>query len=205
MPCAGVHAAQSREPLESDSPLSPGTRWTYQGRVRWAKAGSAEVTERTVTWEMEVLDTIKRRHLLAALLKGHPGDLAWYEESTRRADYLVLRVGTSRFYLMRDQQRDVVLNRLRDEGDALVDLVKDASLFLDLPLWPGKSFGDPDQLTRQDGLYQQHRFSLRTLPDHQSVDFVPGIGITRYIYAHHGTVSEADVQLVAFRPGRRSP
>jgi hypothetical protein len=37
-----------------------------------------------------------------------------------------------------------------------------------------------------------------TGPDHSIFSFVPGVGITRYQYVHHGTVSEVDVQLVEF-------
>ena len=33
------------------------------------------------------------------------------------------------------------------------------------------------------------------------VYFVPGIGITRYVFSHHGTVAEADVRLIEFRRG----
>ena len=40
--------------------------------------------------------------------------------------------------------------------------------------------------------------AMRALTDHQFVTFVPGIGITAYIYGHHGTVSEGDVKLVEF-------
>jgi hypothetical protein len=40
-----------------------------------------------------------------------------------------------------------------------------------------------------------------TLPDHTIFSFIPGIGITRYQYVHHGTDSEVDVHLVEFHPG----
>ena len=45
-----------------------------------------------------------------------------------------------------------------------------------------------------------HVWSLtyRTSPDHQILEFVEGLGITHYVYAHHGTVASADVRLVSF-------
>ena len=45
-----------------------------------------------------------------------------------------------------------------------------------------------------------NRFTLlyRTNPDHEIVHFVPSIGIAKFIYVHHGTISEADVSLVEF-------
>ena len=47
----------------------------------------------------------------------------------------------------------------------------------------------------------QFLLSFRTRPDHTIIEFVPGIGITRYVYVHHGTVAEADVKLIEYYPG----
>ena len=41
--------------------------------------------------------------------------------------------------------------------------------------------------------------AMRTNPEHEIVTFVPGVGITAYVYAHHGTVSEVNVRLVERR------
>jgi hypothetical protein len=35
------------------------------------------------------------------------------------------------------------------------------------------------------------------MPDHATVEWWPGIGVTGYVYQHHGTVAETDVRLVA--------
>jgi hypothetical protein len=42
------------------------------------------------------------------------------------------------------------------------------------------------------------KLSYRTNPEHEIVHFVPTIGITKFTYVHHGTVSEADVRLIEF-------
>lgn len=44
--------------------------------------------------------------------------------------------------------------------------------------------------------------AYRTNPSHQFVDYAPGIGIVRYQYVHHGTVSECDMKLIEFQPGK---
>ncbi len=98
-------------------------------------------------------------------------------------------------------------------------------LFLDWPLTEGKRWGEPEALKRDDLLYQwvveeerpvrvrvkgveatgrgtQYRLALRTLPDHTLIDFVPGLGITHYIYSHHGTLAQAEVELVEYRAGQ---
>ncbi len=41
----------------------------------------------------------------------------------------------------------------------------------------------------------------QTMPDVSLIYFVPGVGISRYIYSHHGTVSDVDVQLVEYYSG----
>jgi hypothetical protein len=41
----------------------------------------------------------------------------------------------------------------------------------------------------------------RTLPDHQVIGFVPGLGVTAYRYAHHGTVARAEAVLAGYSPG----
>jgi hypothetical protein len=38
--------------------------------------------------------------------------------------------------------------------------------------------------------------------DHTWFRFVPGVGITSYIFGHHGSVSEAEHKLVEFHLGR---
>jgi len=40
--------------------------------------------------------------------------------------------------------------------------------------------------------------SYRSLPDHQILVFVRGLGIVEYTYGHHGTVANARARLVEF-------
>jgi len=41
--------------------------------------------------------------------------------------------------------------------------------------------------------------AYRSNPDHTFIEFAPSIGITGYVYGHHGTVASADVTLVALK------
>jgi hypothetical protein len=47
---------------------------------------------------------------------------------------------------------------------------------------------------------KRKQFSImnRTMPEHQIIEFTPDIGITRFIYQHHGTVSDVDVKLIEY-------
>ena len=224
--CTWKGAAQSPEEAPEWFPLSAGAMWVYKGTSKWTRSDSGEVVEKPVTWTMQVLETLSRGQVFAARVSGYPQDLAHYEEGNAPGDYLIVRVGPSKYYLVQQLRSEETLRRLRDEKDQLGGLVRENEIILDAPLVRGKIYGEADQITRQDGLYSwivedarpadlrgvkgvaraggmtEYEITQRTLPDHTIVNFVPGIGITRYVYGHHGTVSETDVKLVEFRSGK---
>lgn len=202
--------------------MAVGNIWVYSGTIRWTPAGSNEVLEKEIDWRMEIVDVIERFGLLAAVLEGHPSDLAWYEEGRHRRRHLVVAVGegqTEQLYLLSNERAAEVEERLRDPDDSLIDVLADYELVLDLPLSHLKRFCDLPSRTRQDYLYcwlvesvqplagidvegvdpdvarTQYRVSHRTLPDHRIIEYVSGVGITSYTYGHHGTVSDVDVRL----------
>jgi hypothetical protein len=203
-------------------PMAVGNTWVYTGTIRWTPAGSNDVSEREIDWTMRIVDVIERWGLRAAVLEGHPSDLAWYGEGRERRRHLVLAIGegeTEQLYLLSDDRAGEVEKRLRNTDDSLIDLLNDYELFLDLPLSPLKRFCDLHSRTRQDYMYCWvvesvepldgldvkgvdpeiarilYRVSHRTLPDHRIIEYVSGVGITSYVYGHHGTVSEVDVRL----------
>ena len=209
-------------------PLKQGTYWIYQGDVRWTPSGSQEVNFAKLTWKMEIVEVFRRETITAARLKGHPEDLVWYEgEGAQPGDYVIVQVGP-RYYLVEGERAQEVWGRVKDETDVLVDLVHDDELFLEEPLALHETFGPADQIARTDFSYfwyveqaeptdlsgikgfsqivgtssqplaMRYRLVYRTRPDHTFVDVVPGVGITRFIYGHHGTVAETDVKLVEF-------
>ena len=200
-------------------PLVEGAYWIYKGQVLWMELGDTTgiVNEDTLTWKMEVLEVVNRGNVTGAFMKGHPDDLNWYEKGKERGFYVIIKVGSKYFY---GDTKD--WERLKDKNDNLIDLVNISNLFLDLPLWKGKKYGEDAQLTRTDYYYcwfvtdkkevyfkeiegveadvKRKQFSImyRTNPDHVIIEFTPNIGITRYIYQHHGTVSEVDVKLIEY-------
>lgn len=207
-------------------PLEKGAVWTFEGPVECTSEGSDDVVEKVLTWNMEITDTIERQHVLAAVVKGHPLDLAFCQEGkTQPGDYLIVRVGEEQYYMLMDERVQDALKRLQDQDDVLTDLVQDTDLFLDLPLTPGKLFGETFQVTRQDGMYYwsvvsegsadldgvagvegdsgltQYELSFDTLSGDLRATFVPGLGFTRYGYSHHGSPAAMDLKLVAYRPG----
>ncbi len=217
---------QPSEPPAQSFPLAEGARWVYQGTVKWTRPDSAEVIEQSIQWDMEVLKVVEREHVTGALIKGFPSDLAWYEDGKRPEEHLMVQVGPDKFYLLSGSQKDDAWAQLQAGDVWLGPLLTEHDLWLELPLVRGKVFGDTESLTRADRWYCWHvedelpadlsrirglsgrrpartyQIAFRTNPDHQLVSFVPGVGVTRYLYRHHGTVSEADVSLIEYRPGR---
>lgn len=201
-------------------PLSGGAYWIYQGTVTWEEAGG--VNSENLIWRMEVIEVVDRGDVVGYRMSGYPGDLSWYEPGKKPSDYAIIRAGSGSYY-MSDLNS---LERLKDENDILGFLVSDDQLFLDTPLSPGKRFcggefitnpygdycwvvGPQEKITlekgvKDDNIAQVTGYSIRyvTNPDHTVISFVPGIGITRYVYGHHGVLSEVDVQLIEYSNGR---
>lgn len=201
-------------------PLSEGAYWIYQGTVTWEDAG--EVKSESLEWMMEVIDVIDRGDVVGYRMLGHPGDLAWYEIGKKPSEYAIIRAGSGSYY-MSDLDS---LERLKDQNDILGFLVSEDQILLDTPLSPGKRFCGEEYITNPYGDYcwvvgsqekvildkllgegrseQISGFSIRYLtnPDHTIITFVPGVGITNYVYSHHGVLSEVDLQLSEYSIGR---
>ncbi|GAK57792.1 hypothetical protein U27_04759 [Candidatus Vecturithrix granuli] len=210
----GVFGIRNIQAEENDFPLAPGTYWVYEGLVKWQVESG--VKERQMTWKMEVIKKVERGEFTGYLMKGHPIDLVFYEDGRISSDYAIIRNG-EKFY-----ETDVeTFQRLKDLQDKLENLVSDAELTLDLPLMPGKKFGEAEMLDREDDSYcwmvkearpfsrqingvalsdtlTEYLLTFATLPEDVVVHFTPGIGITRFEYVHHGTISEVDVSLIEY-------
>jgi len=201
-------------------PLSKGAYWIYEGDVKW-QVGAA-MFEKIIRWKMEVVDVVQRTDTIGFKMQGAPWDLAFYEDGKKPSEYSFIKVGSSRFYEGSIEDYE----RLLDKGDFLVDLVKDSRLFLDIPLSEGEKICDTSSITRNDPLYCWHVrgdtqiqlvsvkgvranhpmaefiVSQSTMSDSSIYHFVPGIGITQYQYFHHGTLSEVDIKLMEYHPGK---
>ncbi len=206
-------------------PLIKGAYWIYQGPVE--SSGSAGSFRKSISWKMEVTDVIERQDIKAAVVKGFPDDLWWYTENKQPDDYLIVRFFPSRFYLLGQADVKTALDALRDNKNILQGLVKEPQLFLDFPLIEGKRFGETELVTRTDEFYswvvrskRQSRLdgvkgvsntriwtiytvSQYTVGSHTEFEFVNGVGIIKYLGHHNGTVSDFDMKLVEFHPGKK--
>jgi hypothetical protein len=219
-----IPTAFAAAPAPAAFPLAKGAFWVYEGPVTWTPDGADKPQEKVMTWKMEITDVIERDWVQAAVVKGHPMDLAFYEEGRKPDDYLLVSVRGQQYYLVAGDAVADALKKLKDAEDPLTDLVKDTDLILDLPLTPGKAFGETAQITRPDNMYvwvvgaeqkaqlskvkgapaaalTESELTFTTLSDNATVKFVPGVGITAYEWNHHGTVSTVDVKLIEYHAG----
>lgn len=203
----------------SGLPLAPGASWTYRAAVSWTPAGATAPRDSGFTWVTTVMSAVRNDSVVVAAVRDWPMALAWWEPSRQpRTSLIVCRAGQV-YHVAHpagpvDAYRDALLL-----GAAAPD---HADLVLDLPLKVGAMFGR-DLASRADALYawtvestapveprlralvataaeSLYTVTRRTLSDHQLVDFVPGLGVTRYRYTHHGVVSAVDAVLIAYRP-----
>src|SRR4029450_8468456 len=141
-------------------PMSKGTYWVYRGRVQGhdtrLNCDSAPLVSEDVTWRMEVIDAIDRGHFSAAVIAGHVVDLRDAEiangrVNARREESLLIRREGEKYYLLQDKAMQMAMARMKDPADSLEGLLNDRTgPALDLPLKPGKVFGDPEQMAMQE-------------------------------------------------------
>jgi len=204
-------------------PLTPNTSWAYTADVAWSVAGTDSVGRRTIGWTTTVMSLKTSDSTAVAVVSGWPSELAWWEPG-RVPALSVLYCSPGRVYHL-----ELPAGR---SAEALADSILAGDrpptpddLILELPLRSGLLFGR-DSTERDDTFYawyvesaqdapaalrtlarsagdSVYHLAYRTFPDHQLVAFLPGLGVIRYVYKHHGTTAEADATLVGFHPGPR--
>lgn len=216
-------------------PLEAGYVWVYRGQVRWTDS-EHRVKERELQWRVRVLEVRHRKSQVIARIEGWLEDLAWYEPVKPPGNHVLVSDVQRGLHLLGNSAALSLWARL---GTAPKESVSEEELEQSERLLPaeiaeGSAWGDPEHLAREDAMYVRRveetgtqgldglggwsgrsrapffRIAYRTHPDHSLMDFVPGLGFTRYTYVHHGTVAECEMRLVAVerkRPGgaRRPP
>jgi hypothetical protein len=191
-------------------PLEEGNVWTYSARVRWSVANPDQERGASLQWSMRVLKSSRNARAAAAVVSGFLTDLAWYQPGKSPGLSVLVETDSGLFETSaasRQQAEELAQKAIAGEqvGDQL----------LRLPLRTGDCLNRDDP-GRQDGMYcwlVQGRVQdpgggaweliYRSNPDTTVFHLVPGVGVTRYSYDHHGTVASADAQLVGFHRAAR--
>ena len=214
---------QSPATIRDYFPLHKGTYWVYSADVDWTVMNSqGEVRHSHVRFKSEVTDVVTRGNVFAARMRGFVQELGWYEPDRPPGDYVIVRVGVNHYYLMGSDAAELWTKITELPPDSRLEELGDDDLLLEVPLTRGALFGDPAQtprawycwevadeqpvhlparVSRRAGLHE-FTLKLRTTPDFTEFGFVPGVGISRFRYAHHGTVANCEARLVEFHPGR---
>jgi hypothetical protein len=206
-------------------PLQQGNRWVYEGKVEWTIPGSGVVESAKIQWTNEIVELFKGSNALAAAVRGFPVELGGYEPG-RSPGYCVLLVLSNRVYSLRSDGESQAKSLARQCSVNPGTLAQGGEELLEWPLAVGRKSGqDP---LREDDWYcwcveqvrdgalpvrgfarsrsqKTYRLAYRTGPDHQMLDVMPGLGIVRYVYSHHGTVASTEMRLISFTaPGASS-
>ncbi len=136
-------------------------------------------------------------------------------------DYLIDK---TKVHLVDDPELITEISKIKDPSAILKRLRAKTSRYgpcFVFPLYAGQRFAEDDYI-REDGLYQwivrkgksgkvpgklsRNIFVLRykSVPDEEEVNFIPGIGISRQKYRHHGFVTEWDLRLVSYQLSKTS-
>ncbi len=207
--------------LDGYFPLHKGAIWTYEGLVKWNGAGDKKPDEKRMRWRMEVLETFEDSFFTAALLRGHPSDLMFYEPGRKPGEYVIVSSGG--WYFRLNSPAWPILKSPDADRSAIM---KNAQMILDAPLADGKRFCEPEQLLVQvrycwnikerevqlkkilglpARLLLEHRgydMAFQTSADHTIITFVPGLGITDYHAAHHSSDGvTVDMALIEYHAG----
>jgi hypothetical protein len=199
-----------------------GAEWTYKGVVRWEQDGKPQ--QKTLVWKMRIIDRIVRSDgIVAYVIRGHPGDLTFYSPGTKPEEHLYLANRNCVYEIETNGPEEIA--RVKNNNDNLAGLMNRDNIIYDFPLVEGKKFGDEKWVKSDSIMYcwfveaqkrikltgikgvetrdaVESRLSLRTSPDVTFISFVPGLGITRLEYCHHGTLSEVDMKLIEYNPGK---
>lgn len=194
---APTYSSHARTPK---MPFSKGTIWVYEGEVAWQVV--AEVKSKRVRLTTEILDTFSHPGTRVAVARGFPSELTWYGDH-RHPQYSVLVLTRAGLFEIGAEGEQDARDLARDRGRLRRDLKSNAYELVPFPLSGGRPFRSGVRGLRPAVPLRSYRSIYRTNPDHTIVDFAPGLGVVRYVYEHHGTVSSVDVRLreISFRGG----
>ena len=167
---------------------------------------------------MAIVQARSSHDVRGAVVRGWIQELAWYTPG-QRPDFSVLLEYRSRLYYVAAQDSVAAIDSLAAVLRNGAAAARRGQLIVDSSLAIGQTFGgDAGDGRRTDGLYAWNvdsqsaaprhlqwsslateptrwRIAYRTLPDEQEIDLVPGVGVSRFIFVHHGTVAAVDVHL----------
>ena len=212
-------------------PMAKGTSWVYSARVKWGNSDRAAAGTKTLRWTVTAVDAVQNDDVAAVLLKGGPWDLAWYEPNVTPQEHLIVHMGST-YYLLHDEAAETLADIKAGKTNDLKDRLAD-DIWFQVPMEIADNYCPPEAEERAPmGCWSvekvttthslkipgvkpapeetEYLLTFMTNPDTEMVTLVPGVGIISWWYQHHGTVAEASLKLLEYRPpgahaARKSP
>jgi hypothetical protein len=201
------------DPCAALLPLDAGRSWIYAGSAVWGAPAPGRADSSTVRWTMAVERARDVPGGRIGLIRGFVQELAWYQPGTVPGlSILACRGAELRLATFAD---DPAAQRAYDQWSD--SLAPQAELWLALPLRSGQRLGQVSP--REDAMYSwlvgipeapvtvpdscrrtagpRYELTYRSLPDHRIAEWQPGLGVTRFVYGHHGTPAASEIRLVA--------
>jgi hypothetical protein len=167
----------------------------YTGSVSWYEDG--ETQKRAVTWQVLVLEGVRRGNIRAWRLLGHPVELAAYQSALKPGYHTIVEVDGRNYYHCPPERYARVL----DLNDDLKEIAGESELVLECPLALGATFGEWDSVVMPEGgdAEKARCYSVvyRALNSVITCEWQEGAGLIRYTYHHNGTPADCDVRLTS--------
>ncbi len=202
-------------------PMAKGTAWVYSARVKWDADDSRVAGAKTIRWTVTIADSFQKDNIAAVLLKGGPWDLAWYEPNVKPQEHLIVRLDST-YYLLHDEAAETLADIKAGKTSDLKDRLAD-DIWFQVPMEIADTYCSPEaeerapmgcwsveKITTTHSLKvpgfrgapeaTEYLLTFMTNPDTEMLTLVPGLGIVSWWYQHHGTVAEASLKLVEYRP-----
>jgi hypothetical protein len=220
-------ALAARLPAQTNAvnfPPQTGDYYLYRGIIAWSDGNGVHTN--TVEWKTEVLDSFHHKGASGAYVRGFPTDLSGFEPGATPKDHILYWDGKRHVFLTA-QNMTPEWNALKKSPKPKARLSRlEEEFSIQIPLVKGQTYGGDQVPPRTDHFYSWYvedvsRFTntipnvprrenrqkatlvYRTNPDHILIEFVPGIGVIRYNYNHHGSVDLVDMKLVEI--GHKKP
>lgn len=195
--------------LREDYPLDAGTYWIYKGTVQWQDGKDTRVTP--ITWKMAVARSERVGRYEVSFVQGHPEDLEWYVPGKARANHVFVSVEGKYYEITMAENLSALLSETE-----IANKLSTIHPFMVLPLKPGGCLEnradcwevrEPQPADLQNintpvvrDNAAEYELSLHSSSGQASMRFVPGIGITSYVYKSSRAPGAADLHLVEFHP-----
>lgn len=181
-------------------PCEPGKVLTYQARGQWEEgAGLSTVIKKTMPWYTRFIRCSYSPAKSVAIVRGLPGDLAWYEPGMKAKFYAIIQTAKGIFIQQIPYQSELDPQTIIPSPDNqyIGFPVKAETCAIRENLRPDGEYCWLVDSIKQVAGKQTWSLIYGSLGGFTSITIEPGVGITAFSFHHSGTVADVKVRLVS--------